>query len=99
MQNWKNSLKVYSDKRIITILLLGFSSGLPLLLIASTLSLWLDEVGVGLSAIGMFALVKGPYSFKFLISPIIDRIRITSYNVCYTKLLRRSADKNLQTRN
>ncbi|MCP4394247.1 MAG: AmpG family muropeptide MFS transporter [Alphaproteobacteria bacterium] len=61
---------------MLAILCLGFSSGLPLLLVFSTMSLWLKDEGVSKTAIGLFSLVRTPYSFKFLWSPVIDIIRI-----------------------
>lgn len=74
MTNWRGSVAVYSDRRVLLVLLLGFSSGLPLLLTFSTLSAWLATVGVRRAAIGAFALVGTPYAFKFLWSPLIDRL-------------------------
>src|ERR1700730_8530096 len=56
------------------ILPLGFASGLPLLLTFSTLSAWLATAGVSRSAIGAFALAGTPYAFKFVWSPLIDRL-------------------------
>ncbi len=56
------------------VLLLGFSSGLPLLLTFSTLSAWLKSEGISRTAIGAFALVGTPYALKFLWSPLIDRL-------------------------
>jgi PAT family beta-lactamase induction signal transducer AmpG len=56
------------------ILLLGFSSGLPLLLTYSTLSAWLAKEGISRSAIGLFALVGLPYSLKPLWAPLLDRL-------------------------
>lgn len=56
------------------ILATGFASGLPLLLTLSTLSFWLKKVGVDKTTIGLFALVGMPYTFKFLWSPLIDRL-------------------------
>jgi PAT family beta-lactamase induction signal transducer AmpG len=58
------------------ILLMGFSSGLPLPLTLSTLSYWLAKVGVDKTSIGLFALVGLPYSFKFLWAPIVDQVRL-----------------------
>jgi PAT family beta-lactamase induction signal transducer AmpG len=58
------------------VLLMGFSSGLPLVLTAGTLSYWLAERGVSLTAIGLFGLVRASYSLKFLWSPLIDRLPI-----------------------
>jgi len=66
MRSWLDSAKVYGDRRVLTILFLGFSSGLPLLLVFSTLSVWLKIEGVSLTAIGLFSLVRTPYTFKFL---------------------------------
>ena len=70
----RNSLSVYADRRVILVLLLGFASGLPLLLTFSTLSAWLATAGIRRAAIGAFALVGTPYAFKFLWSPLIDRL-------------------------
>jgi PAT family beta-lactamase induction signal transducer AmpG len=72
--SWRHSLAVYTDRRVLLILLLGFSSGLPYLLTFSTLSAWLATVGVKRAAIGAFALVATPYSLKFLWSPLMDRL-------------------------
>lgn len=74
MTRWRRSLAVYSDRRVLLILPLGFASGLPLLLTFSTLSAWLATAGVSRAAIGAFALVGTPYAFKFLWSPLIDRL-------------------------
>jgi MFS transporter, PAT family, beta-lactamase induction signal transducer AmpG len=74
MSQWRRSLAVYSDRRVLLILPLGFASGLPLLLTFSTLSAWLATAGVSRAAIGAFALVGTPYAFKFLWAPLIDRL-------------------------
>ena len=74
MSAWRRSLAVYTDRRVLVILPLGFASGLPLLLTFSTLSAWLATAGISRSAIGAFALVGTPYAFKFLWSPLIDRL-------------------------
>jgi len=74
MIEWRRSLATYADRRVLLILPLGFASGLPLLLTASTLSAWLATAGIGRAAIGAFALVGTPYAFKFLWSPLIDRL-------------------------
>lgn len=58
---------------MLTTLFLGFSSGLPLLATGSTLQAWMTEQKVDLKLIGIFALVKSPYSFKFLWAPLLDR--------------------------
>ncbi|MGD0673720.1 MAG: MFS transporter [Candidatus Binatus sp.] len=74
MNPWRHSIADYTDRRVLLILPLGFSSGLPLLLTFSTLSAWFATAGVSRAAIGAFALVGTPYAFKFLWSPLIDRI-------------------------
>jgi PAT family beta-lactamase induction signal transducer AmpG len=74
MTTTRRSLALYADRRVLLILPLGFASGLPLLLTFSTLSAWLATAGVSRSAIGAFALVGTPYAFKFLWSPLIDRL-------------------------
>ncbi len=85
MKTWLSSAKIYADRRILVILFLGFSSGLPLLLVFSTLSIWLKVEGVSLTAIGLFSLVRTPYTFKFLWAPVIDRVSLP----VITKLLGR----------
>ena len=66
--------RLYFDRRVATVLLLGFSSGLPLLLTFSTLSFWLKTKGISRTDIGLFALVGTPYNLKFVWSPLIDRL-------------------------
>jgi PAT family beta-lactamase induction signal transducer AmpG len=56
--------------------LLGFSSGLPLLLTSTTLQAWLTKAGVDLGTVGFFALVGLPYTLKFLWSPLLDRFAL-----------------------
>jgi PAT family beta-lactamase induction signal transducer AmpG len=73
-QTWLKATAVYREPRVIAILLLGFSSGMPLALTAGTLAIWMAEVGVDLTTIGLFAVVATPYSLKFLWAPIIDRM-------------------------
>jgi PAT family beta-lactamase induction signal transducer AmpG len=76
MKRWLEALSVYRDPRVVSIVLLGFSSGLPLALTFSTLSVWLEEAGVSKSTIGLFALVGMPYTFKFLWAPVVDQVRV-----------------------
>src|SRR5215472_16116104 len=75
-QNWLAALSVYRRPRLVAVLLMGFSSGLPLALTFGTLSYWLAELGVSLTAIGLFGLVRASYSLKFLWAPLIDRLPI-----------------------
>src|SRR5882672_5949591 len=70
----RRALSLYADRRVLMILPLGFATGLPLLLTFSTLSAWLATAGVSRSTIGAFALIGTPYAFKFLWSPLIDRL-------------------------
>jgi PAT family beta-lactamase induction signal transducer AmpG len=76
MSGWLRSFAVYGDRRVLMVLALGFSSGLPLLLTFSTLSAWLKGEGISRTAIGLFALVGTPYALKFLWSPVIDRLSL-----------------------
>ncbi|HTQ34873.1 MAG TPA: AmpG family muropeptide MFS transporter [Stellaceae bacterium] len=75
-RGWLAAIEVYRQPRLIAVLLMGFSSGLPLALTFGTLSYWLAELGVSLTAIGLFGLVRASYSLKFLWSPLIDRLPI-----------------------
>jgi len=59
--------------RMLVALLMGFASGLPLLLTGSVLQAWLKDGGVDLASIGVFALTGLPYTLKFLWSPLFDR--------------------------
>src|SRR5246127_2259583 len=73
---WRESLAVYLQPRVLIVLFLGFSSGLPLALSGSTLLVWMREVGVDLGIIGLFALVGTPYTLKFLWAPLVDALHI-----------------------
>jgi PAT family beta-lactamase induction signal transducer AmpG len=68
--------RIFSDRRMLIILLMGFSSGLPLLLVGGTLRLWMRREGVDLSTIGLVALIGIPYSFKFVWAPLLDHFRL-----------------------
>jgi PAT family beta-lactamase induction signal transducer AmpG len=78
LRNTLSLLRPYLDRRILVILFLGFSSGLPLALTFSTLTAWLSESGIDKTSIGLFLLVGLPYSFKFLWSPLVDRMPLGS---------------------
>jgi len=75
-QSISEAFKVYYDKRMIKILLLGAISGFPWVIIGSSLSLWLKEDGLSRSTIGWAGLIFAVYAFNYLWAPIIDRIRI-----------------------
>ncbi len=76
MSSFAHSLKGYQDRRAIALLLLGFSAGIPILLIFSTLSLWLLEAGVKREMVTMFSWAALGYSFKFVWSPLIDALPV-----------------------
>ena len=65
--------QVLRDPRLALMLALGFSSGLPFLLIFSTQSVWLREAGVSRSAIGLMSYAALAFAFKFAWAPVIDR--------------------------
>src|SRR3954470_9788031 len=74
--SWRDSLAVYLQRRVLIVLFLGFSSGLPLALSGSTLLVWMRESGVDLGTIGLFALVGTPYTLKFLWAPLVDALHV-----------------------
>lgn len=69
-------MRTYLDPRMLGLLVLGFSSGLPRLLVYSTLTFWLVEVGLDIGAVGVFAATATPYNLKFLWAPLLDRLPI-----------------------
>jgi len=71
---WRQAILVYRQPRMLSMLLLGFSSGLPFYLVFQSLSAWLRQEGIVRSSIGMLAWVSIAYSFKFVWSPIVDRM-------------------------
>ncbi|MCT8985530.1 AmpG family muropeptide MFS transporter [Shewanella phaeophyticola] len=72
----REALSVYYHKRVFILLLLGFSAGLPLMLVFSTLSFWLREAGVDRAAIGYFSWIALTYAFKWAWSPLVDRMSL-----------------------
>ena len=73
----KNSINPYLEKKILISLIMGFVSGVPLLLTITLLQAWLTDEGISKSTIGLFALVGLPYSLKFLWAPFFDRYVIS----------------------
>jgi len=71
---WLEAIRVYRHPRVLAMLFLGFSAGLPFVLIAGTLTAWLATSGASMSDIGMFAWVGLAYSLKFLWAPLVDRV-------------------------
>jgi MFS transporter, PAT family, beta-lactamase induction signal transducer AmpG len=72
----REALAVYCKRRVLIVLLLGFSSGLPLVLVGSTLQAWMTQSGVDIRTIGLFVAVGIPYSIKFLWAPFADALDI-----------------------
>ena len=73
---WLDAWAVYAQRRVLAMLFLGFSAGLPLLLVFGTLSAWLREAGVDRGTIGHISWVATLYALKFLWAPLVDHIRV-----------------------
>ncbi len=73
-RGWLEALSIYAHHRVAAMLFLGFSAGLPFLLVFSTLSAWLTEYGVSRTAIGFFSWVGLTYSIKVFWAPVVDRL-------------------------
>ena len=70
------NLLVFSEKRILKMLFLGFSSGLPILLVFSTLSVWLFKAGIDRGSVTLFSWAGFAYAFKYLWAPIVDNFKM-----------------------
>src|SRR3954462_13591614 len=81
--SWRDGLAVYLQRRVLIVLLLGFSSGLPLALSGSTLLVWMRESGVDLGTIGLFALVGTPYTLKFIWAPLVDALHVPYFTAAF----------------
>ncbi|MDD3763473.1 MAG: MFS transporter [Nevskiales bacterium] len=75
-RSWREALATYGRPRVVSMLFLGFSAGLPFLLVFSTLSAWLAQAGIEARTIGMLSWVGLTYSIKFFWAPVIDRLRL-----------------------
>ncbi len=73
-KTWRQAMQSYLDSRALIMLFLGFSAGIPILLIFSSLSLWLREAGIDRSVVTMFSWAALGYSFKFIWAPLIDAL-------------------------
>lgn len=73
---WGAAIGIYLRPAVLTMLLLGFSAGLPFLLVFSTLNAWLRDVGVDVASIGFLSWIGITYSIKFLWAPVVDRLRL-----------------------
>lgn len=74
--NWRQAAGIYLKAPVLTMLFLGFSAGLPFLLVFSTLAAWLRTEQISLAAIGFFSWVGITYSVKFLWAPVVDRLQL-----------------------
>lgn len=74
--SWREVLQVYANPRVIAMAFLGFSGGLPFLLVFSTLTAWLRDAEVSRTTIGFFAWVGITYSIKVFWAPVVDRLRL-----------------------
>lgn len=72
--------RVYADRRVIAMAFLGFSAGLPLLLVGGTFTAWLRDIGVELAAIGFLSWVGIAHSIKVLWAPIVDRVPLPRFS-------------------
>jgi PAT family beta-lactamase induction signal transducer AmpG len=75
-KSWRGILKTYTQWRTLRMLGLGFSAGLPLLLILGTLSFWLREAGINRTTIGFLSWIGLMYGFKWVWAPLVDRLPI-----------------------
>ena len=73
---WREVLASFHEPRVLAMLALGFSAGLPFLLTGATLGAWLRDEGTGLSAIGFISWVGLAYSLKFVWAPLLDRVQL-----------------------
>src|SRR5215467_10828307 len=74
--SWSEAVAVYLKARVLIVMFLGFSAGLPLALSGSTLLVWMREAGVDLGTIGLFALAGTPYTLKFAWAPLVDALDV-----------------------
>ncbi|HZF24858.1 MAG TPA: MFS transporter, partial [Steroidobacteraceae bacterium] len=80
MRDWLDALLVYRQPRVAAMLFLGFSAGLPFMLVFQTLSAWLRQAGIERATIGMLSWVGIIYSIKFLWAPVVDRVPLPFLN-------------------
>lgn len=73
-RSWAETLRGFSQPQVLILLFLGFAAGLPLLMIFSSLSLWLREAGIDRAVVTMFSWAALGYSFKFVWAPVVDRL-------------------------
>ena len=77
----KRKFLFFFTEKPLKMIMLGFSSGLPILLVFSTLSVWLTKAGIARSTVTLFSWAGFAYAFKFLWSPLVDKVRISFFNM------------------
>src|ERR1700750_1209138 len=75
-RSFADAIAIYLKPRVLIVMFLGFSAGLPLALSGSTLLIWMREAGVDLGTIGLFALAGTPYTAKFIWAPLVDALDV-----------------------
>jgi len=75
-RDWRETFSVYFKRRVLIVFLLGFSGGLPIVLVGSTLQAWMKQNGVDIRTIGLITAVALPYNLKFLWAPLVDAFDI-----------------------
>ncbi len=83
--SWVAALSVYRHPRVLGMLFLGFSAGLPFLLLFSTLSFWMSDVGVSVTTIGLFSWVGITFSIKVFWAPVVDRLSVPPFTTLLGK--------------
>jgi len=73
-KSWAATFRAFAERRVVTMLFLGFSAGVPILLVFSTLSVWLRDADVSRATIGFFSWAALGYAFKFIWAPVIDKL-------------------------
>ncbi len=85
LHSWVAALSVYRHPRVLGMLFLGFSAGLPFLLLFSTLSFWMSEAGVSVTTIGLFSWVGITFSIKVFWAPVVDRLPVPLFTTLLGK--------------
>src|SRR3982750_35562 len=75
-KGWRLLRAAIATRKSATMLVFGFSSGLPFALLIGTLNAWLGEAKINLATIGVLSWIGLSYAFKFLWSPLVDRVRL-----------------------
>ena len=76
----KKDLLIFLNRKCLKIFCLGFSSGLPILLVFSTLSVWLVKAGIERSTVTLFSWAGFAYAFKYLWSPVVDNFELPLFS-------------------